>query len=65
VGLIYASAIAAFGGTTQFMITWIIKVTGNPLAPAYYMMAAIGVGLIAMFAVRETAPIKTGSMESL
>jgi MFS family permease len=65
VGLIYASAIAVFGGTTQFMITWIMKITGNPLAPAYYMMAAIGVGLIAMFAVRETAPIKTGSMESL
>ncbi|HEY5337530.1 MAG TPA: MFS transporter [Rhizomicrobium sp.] len=65
VGLIYAVAIAIFGGTTQFMITWIIAVTGNPLAPAYYMMAAIGVGLIAMFLVRETAPIKTGSMESL
>jgi MFS transporter, MHS family, citrate/tricarballylate:H+ symporter len=65
VGLIYASSIALFGGTTQFLIKWIITVTGNPLAPAYYMMVAIGIGLIAMFAVRETAPIKTGSMESL
>jgi MFS family permease len=64
-GMIYASAIAIFGGTTQFVITWIIAKTGNPLAPAYYMMTAIGVGLIAMFLVRETAPIKTGSMESL
>jgi MFS family permease len=65
VGMIYATVIALFGGTTQFMITWIIAQTGNPLAPAYYMMAAIGIGLIAMFMVRETAPIKTGVMESL
>ena len=65
VGLIYAAAVAIFGGTTQFTITWIIAKTGDPLAPAYYMMAAIGVGLIAMFLVRETAPIKTGDTSPL
>lgn len=65
VGLIYAVTIALFGGTTQFMIAWIIAKTGDPLAPAYYMMGGIAVGLIAMFLVRETAPVKTGSMESL
>jgi MFS family permease len=63
VAVIYAVSIAAFGGTTQFMITWIIAVTGNPLAPAFYMMGGIAIGLIAMASVRETAPIKTGIME--
>lgn len=63
VAVIYAVSIAAFGGTTQFMITWIIKLTGNPLAPAFYMMGGIAIGLIAMISIRETAPIKTGVME--
>jgi MFS family permease len=65
VAMIYAVSIAAFGGTTQFMITWIIGVTGNPLAPAWYMMSAIVLGLIAMVTIQETAPVKTGAMESL
>lgn len=63
--MIYAVAISIFGGTTQFMITWIIAKTGSPLAPAWYLMTALAVGLTAAFAMRETAPIKTGSMESL
>jgi MFS family permease len=63
VAVIYAVSIAAFGGTTQFMIAWIIKVTGNPLAPAFYMMGGIAIGLIAMASIKETAPVKTGIME--
>lgn len=63
VAVIYAISIAAFGGTTQFMITWIIAATGNPLAPAFYMMGGIAIGLVAMASVRETAPVKTGIME--
>jgi MFS family permease len=65
VAVIYAISIAAFGGTTQFMITWIIRETGNPLAPAWYMIGGILVGLIAMVMIKETAPVKTGIMESL
>jgi len=63
VAMIYAVSIAAFGGTTQFMITWIIRATGNPLAPAWYMAGAIVLGLVAMVMMRETAPVKTGIME--
>jgi MHS family citrate/tricarballylate:H+ symporter-like MFS transporter len=53
---IYAVAISTFGGTTQFVITWLIARTGNPLAPAWYLMGAIVVGLVTMFAFEETAP---------
>ncbi|MBV9539782.1 MAG: MFS transporter, partial [Alphaproteobacteria bacterium] len=59
VAIVYAFAIATFGGSTQYVLTWLIARTGNPLAPAYYWMAALVVGLIAMALVKESAPIKT------
>ena len=37
---IYAVAIAGFGGTAQLIVTWLIHVTGNALAPAWYMLLA-------------------------
>jgi MFS family permease len=57
---LYAVAIATFGGTTQFIVAWLISVTGNPLAPAWYMAGAVIVGVIAMVAMRETAPRLVG-----
>ena len=54
--LIYALAIAVFGGSTQFLVAWIIHVTGNPLAPAWYMLGAATIGLMAMVRLPETAP---------
>jgi hypothetical protein len=59
VALTYALAISTFGGTAQFIVASLIVVTGSPLAPAWYMMAAVGIGLGAMIATRETAPVKT------
>jgi MHS family citrate/tricarballylate:H+ symporter-like MFS transporter len=55
---IYAVAIASFGGTAQLVVTWLIHVTGNALAPAWYMLFATAVGLAAMVMMRETAPVK-------
>jgi MFS family permease len=40
-GIVYALAIAIFGGTTQLLETLLIRWTGNPIAPAWYMMAAV------------------------
>ncbi|WP_424630682.1 MFS transporter [Bradyrhizobium sp. SYSU BS000235] len=54
--VIYAVAIAAFGGTAQLVVTWLIHVTGNALAPAWYLLFATAVGLVAMALMRETAP---------
>ncbi len=56
IALIYALAISVFGGSTQFVVAWIIRATGNPLAPAWYMLGAVTVGLIAMVRLPETAP---------
>ena len=60
VATLYAFAIATFGGTTQFLITWLIDFTGNPLAPAYYMTGAGLIGYTAMLLTRESAPVKVG-----
>ncbi|MCP1374143.1 MFS transporter [Dyella lutea] len=59
--LMYALAISVFGGATQFMLAWLIRVTGNPLAPAWYMAGAALLGLLAIVQVPETAPVKAGA----
>jgi MFS family permease len=58
IALIYALAISVFGGSTQFLVGWIIHTTGNPLAPAWYMLGAVTIGLIAMTRLPETAPVR-------
>jgi len=56
--LIYAIAISIFGGSTQFMVNWLTELTGSTLAPAWYMVAGVAVGLTAIVLMPETAPIK-------
>ena len=46
---------ALFGGTAPFIATWLIHATGNKMAPAWYLLAAAAVALVAMLASRETA----------
>lgn len=59
IGIIYALAIATFGGTAQFVVVWLTDYSGSPLAPSWYMSGALVIGVCAMLAVRETAPAKT------
>ena len=55
-GIVYALAISGFGGTAQFVVTWLIDVTGSPLAPAWYMTVAVVLGLMGIIAMPESAP---------
>ena len=50
----YALAVTVFGGTAQLVVTWLIRVTGDPLSPAWYLIAAGIVGVIAMMMMSET-----------
>ncbi|QYE33832.1 MFS transporter [Polymorphobacter sp. PAMC 29334] len=52
--LIYAVAISAFGGSTQFAVAGLIRLTGDPLTPAYYMLVALIIALTAMWHFPET-----------
>ena len=51
----YNIPVAIFGGFAPFIATWLIQATGNPLSPAFYVMAASLVTLITMIWVKETA----------
>ena len=41
-----------FGGFAQFFVTWLITLTGSPLAPIFYVMIGVGLGLISVIAMR-------------
>lgn len=51
--LAYNLAVMIFGGFAPFFVTWLIEATGDPLAPAYYVMFGCAAGFIASFGVRE------------
>ena len=38
--ILYALGTTIFGGTTQFVVAWLIDRTGSPMVPAWYMLAA-------------------------
>lgn len=53
--LTYNLAYAVFGGTAPFIATFLIEVTGAPLAPAYYLVIASFIALIAALTLPETS----------
>jgi MFS family permease len=55
---VYALSNALFGGTTQLAVTWLIHLTGNTMAPAWYMFGAAAIGLVARWLIVESAPAK-------
>jgi MFS family permease len=49
-----AVSVSLFGGTTQFVIAWLIGTTGSSLSPAYYVIASSIIGIWAMYKLPET-----------
>jgi hypothetical protein len=52
--LIYAVGVCVFGGSTQVVLTWLIGITGDPLSPAYYLMLANAISVVAMWLLDES-----------
>ncbi len=50
----YNVSTSLFGGTAPIVNDWLIGKTGNTMIPAYYMMAACAIGLVALADVIET-----------
>jgi hypothetical protein len=46
--------VSLFGGSTQFVVTWLLKVTGDPTSPAWYVTVTSVVTLAAMWAMPES-----------
>ena len=57
-GTVYSVSIAAFGGTTQLVVTWLIHVTGSAMAPAWYVLGAAIIGQIGLMLMPESAPVR-------
>jgi MFS transporter, MHS family, proline/betaine transporter len=58
----YNVCVAAFGGTTPYVVTWLTAQTGDNVAPAYYVVAAAVVSVLTLFTIGETAdrPLRHG-----
>lgn len=55
--LVYALAIAIFGGSTQLVEKLLIRWTANPVAPGWYMVCAVALGLAGALMIREPGEI--------
>lgn len=53
----YNLGVAVFGGTTPFIATFLTSVTGNGLAPAFYLMATATMAVIALTRSPESAGV--------
>lgn len=51
----YNVSVAAFGGTTPYVVTWLTATSGNDLAPALYLIVAAVVSLGTLLTLRESA----------
>lgn len=50
----YAVGVSLFGGTTQFVITYLIAATGDAASPAWYVVLTSAVTVCAMWALPES-----------
>lgn len=51
----YSVAVSIFGGTTPLIFTALLAATGNPISPAFYLIAAALAGIVAALTFPETA----------
>ncbi|WP_274911559.1 MFS transporter [Streptomyces sp. WZ-12] len=63
-GVAYALANAVFSGCAGLLITELIRRTGDPDVPAYYVMVTCGLGALALTTVRADAHHRTLHEES-
>ena len=56
-GLLYALGVTIFGGTTQFVVAWLIDSTGDPMIPAWYQIAANVVAVIGVMLMTPHADV--------
>ncbi|SFL95689.1 MFS transporter [Variovorax sp. OV329] len=55
--LVYAIGTSIFGGTTQFVVTWLLAVTKNPMAPAWYVVVMSAISIWAMWMLPESRDV--------
>jgi hypothetical protein len=64
-GAVYSLSVAVFGGTTQLATTWLIHVTGSPMAPDWLRLGATALMLVALMLLPESAPSRLARQGSV
>jgi MFS family permease len=64
VSLAYNAAVLLFGGLAPLILTWLIKISGDIMMPAYYVLFSVCIGLPATLLLRSR-PNATASHGSL
>ena len=55
--ILYASGVMIFGGTTQFVVAWLIDVTMDPMIPAWYQIATTAVSIVGVLLMTPHAEV--------
>jgi MFS transporter, MHS family, proline/betaine transporter len=57
----YSISVTIFGGFAPFTAEWLIRHTGDPLSPAYYLMVTALLSIVALMAIaRRSKPVVAG-----
>ncbi|WMD19776.1 MFS transporter [Achromobacter seleniivolatilans] len=51
--VVYGLGISVFGGFAQFFVTWLLHVTKNPMAPAWYLMVTVTLSTVVLFWIQD------------
>lgn len=52
--VVYSIGVTLFGGSTQFVVTWVVRATGDAITPAWYVTGISVLALFATFFLPET-----------
>ena len=55
--ILYALGVMIFGGTTQFVVAWLIDVTKNPMVPAWYQIVATSASIVGVVLMTPHAEV--------
>jgi len=57
--LVYSVGVSVFGGFAQFVVTWLISITGDPISPAWYVSACALATLFGVSRLPAARPSQT------
>ncbi len=56
-GIGYNVSAAIFGGFAPFICTWLVRETGTPIAPTYFLLACSMISIVSVFSLRDRAKV--------
>jgi predicted MFS family arabinose efflux permease len=65
VSICYSVPTTIFGGTAQLVVAWLVTITPNPMAPAWYLLGANVISFVAVFVLdrRRRAGLADGASQ--